>query len=169
MTTHRIDQLLPPPLSPLPIPVALNEPQYGNSEMCGACIEGEGSGVGSGGDPITGKFTAYVSDKCPECKWGDLDFSKSGDGRWEISWKFIPCPGASSKPSFIFEGSHEYYWKMQPRGMATPVSELSVNGAKGERTDDNFFIVTEGVPFYGEQSVTTTTLGGSTVEQEVAI
>ena len=36
--------------------VALNSAQYGDSEMCGACIEGEGSGNGSGSDPITGSF-----------------------------------------------------------------------------------------------------------------
>lgn len=149
--------------------VALNEPQYGDSLMCGACIEGEGSGVGSGGNPISGKFKAYVSDKCPECKNGDLDFSESGDGRWEISWKFVPCSGGNEEPSFMFEGSHEYYWKLQPRGTKSPVVELSVNGAKGERTDDNFFIVTEGVPFYGEQHVVTKTVGGTTHEMEVAI
>lgn len=151
------------------IAVALNNPQYGDSLMCGACIEGEGSGVGSGGNPISGKFKAYVSDKCPECQHGDLDFSESGDGRWEISWKFVPCSGGREEPSFIFEGSHEFYWKLQPRGTETPVVELSVNGAKGERTDDNFFIVTEGVPFYGEQHVSTKTVGGTTHEMEVAI
>ena len=36
--------------------VALNSAQYGDSEMCGACIEGEGSGNGSGSDPISGSF-----------------------------------------------------------------------------------------------------------------
>ena len=36
--------------------VALNAGQYGGSEMCGACIEGEGSGNGAGSDPITGTF-----------------------------------------------------------------------------------------------------------------
>lgn len=47
----------------------------------------------------------YVSDKCPECKDGDLDFAMAGDGRWDIKWKFVPCPGSNDKPSFLFEGA----------------------------------------------------------------
>ncbi|CAM9965889.1 unnamed protein product [Ascophyllum nodosum] len=151
------------------IPVALNAGQYGGSEMCGACIEGEGSGNGAGSDPITGTFKAYVMDKCPECSTGDLDFSKSGDGRWDISWKFVACPG-SDKPSFIFEGSHEYFWKIQPRGTKTPVTELTVDGASGVKTDDNFFEI-PGAPYplYGAQTVKTTTMLGKTATQEVSL
>lgn len=52
------------------IPVAINAKQYGGSEVCGACIEGEGTGKGSGRDPIKGKFKAYVIDQCPECAHG---------------------------------------------------------------------------------------------------
>lgn len=52
------------------IPVAINGPQYDNAMMCGACIEGTGSGNGAGADPITGTFKAFVSDQCPECAWG---------------------------------------------------------------------------------------------------
>ena len=40
--------------------VALNAGQYGGSELCGACIEGEGSGDGAGSDPITGTFKVRV-------------------------------------------------------------------------------------------------------------
>ncbi|CAN0109294.1 unnamed protein product, partial [Hapterophycus canaliculatus] len=103
--------------SPLPamydgmIPVALNNDQYGDSIMCGACIEGEGSGVGAGADPVEGAFKAYVTDRCPECAFGDLDFATAGDGRWDITWQFVPCEGSSDQ-SFLFEGSNEYYWKV---------------------------------------------------------
>lgn len=45
------------------IPVALNNDQYGDSVMCGACIEGEGSGEGAGADPVKGPFKAYVTDR----------------------------------------------------------------------------------------------------------
>ena len=52
--------------------VALNAGQYGGSEMCGACIEGEGSGNGAGRDPITGTF-------------------KVRDGR--LVWDLLRCRG----------------------------------------------------------------------------
>ncbi|CAM9966156.1 unnamed protein product [Ascophyllum nodosum] len=113
------------------IPVALNAAQYGGSEMRGACIEGEGSGNGAGSNPITGPFKAYVVVKFPECSSGDLEFSKSGDNRWDISWKFVKCLG-SNKPSFTFEGSHEYYCKIQSRGTNTPVVKLTVDGARNQ-------------------------------------
>lgn len=45
------------------IPVALADDEYGDSSMCGACIEGEGSGNGAGHDPVTGPFKAYVTDR----------------------------------------------------------------------------------------------------------
>ena len=118
---------------------------------------------------VTTSLQAYVMDKCPECATGDLDFSKSGDGRWDISWTFVECPG-SDTPSFIFEGSHEYYWKIQPRGTKTPVEELTVDGASGSKTDDNFFGV-PGAPYplYGAQTVKTTTMMGKTATQEVSL
>lgn len=135
--------------------------------MCGACIEGTGTGGGSGATPI-GTFKAYVSDKCPECASGSLDFALTGDGRWDIEWSFVPCPG-SDVPTFMFEGSNLFYWKIQPRGTASPVEELTVNGLPGMRTDDNFFVIEDGGPFEGPQEVTTTTIDGVTVTTMVSL
>ncbi|CAM9702843.1 unnamed protein product [Pylaiella littoralis] len=159
--------------SPLPemydgmIPVALNDDQYGDSSMCGACIEGEGSGEGAGADPVEGPFKAYVTDRCPECVPGDLDFSVSGDGRWDITWRFVPCE-ASSDQTFLFEGSNDFYWKIQPRGGRSPVERLWVNGVEASRSQDNFFIL-EGGPFEGEQEVLTKTFLNKRRKQSVAM
>lgn len=102
------------------IPMALNNAQYnseqyGDSYMCGACVEGHGSGNGEGGDPVSGPFKGYITDRCPECAFGDLDFAADGDGRWDITWNFVPCEGGGD-PTFVFEGSNAHYWKIQPRG-----------------------------------------------------
>lgn len=43
--------------------------------------------------------------------FGDLDFAADGDGRWDISWHFVPCEGSSDQ-TFLFEGSNEFYWKV---------------------------------------------------------
>ncbi|CAM9699042.1 unnamed protein product [Ectocarpus sp. 13 AM-2016] len=159
--------------SPLPemydgmIPVALNDEQYADSHMCGACIEGEGSGEGEGGDPVEGAFKAYVTDRCPECLFGDLDFAADGDGRWDISWHFVPCEGSADQ-TFLFEGSNEFYWKIQPRGGRSPVERLWINGDEAERSEDNFFIL-EGGPFDGEQEVHTKTVLNKRRRQSVAM
>ncbi|CAM9496123.1 unnamed protein product, partial [Scytosiphon promiscuus] len=137
--------------------VALNDPQYGDSLMCGACLEGTANGNGNGANPVPSSFKGYITDKCPECSWGDLDFSKSGDGRWDIKWEFVPCPGESI--SFKFEGSNQWYWKIQPQGTKTPVVSLTINGQRASRTDDNHFVL-QGGPWYGSQTVVTTTVDG---------
>ena len=41
-------------------------------------------------------FKAIIDNKCPECKYGDLDLGTSGNGRWPLSWKKIRCPARSS-------------------------------------------------------------------------
>ena len=150
----------------IPMAVSLYD-MYDDSVMCGACIEGTGTGHGSGKNPIKGKFKGFVSDSCAECSKGDLDFAKSGDGRWDISWKFVECPSGGD-PSFIFEGSNEWYWKIQPRGTKSPVSELWVDGNKASMTQDNFFTA-QGGPFYGEQVVKTKTMFGETKKTKVSM
>ncbi|CAM9505515.1 unnamed protein product, partial [Sphacelaria rigidula] len=134
------------------IPLAINAAQYEGSMMCGACIEGRGTGRGAGGNPITGSFKGFVMDQCPECAHGDLDWGTSGDGRWEIEWQFVPCE-RGGKPDFTFEGSNPWYWKIQATGCRGPVDELFVNRKYARKTDDNFFLMEEGTPFYGEAKI----------------
>lgn len=100
-----------------------------------------------------------MSDKCPECAESDLDFAQSGDGRWEIEWHFVECSGGG-EPHFVFEGSNNFYWKIQPRGTSTPVERLTVNGIDGVRTDDNFFEIHAPSAFEGDQTVEVWTIAG---------
>lgn len=117
--------------------------------MCASA--GTASGSGSGHDPLPSSFKGFVSDSCGECAQGDLDFARSGDGRWDVSWKFVECP-KGGEPSFIFEGSNEWYWKIQPRETGTPVTQLWVNGDEATMTQDNFFTISNG-PYKGKQLV----------------
>lgn len=90
----------------------------------------------------------------------------SGDGRWDIEWKFVPCPGESI--SFKFEGSNAYFWKLQPQGIETPVEFLTINGKEASRTQDNHFEL-EGGPWSGAQTVVTTTVAGVSRTSEVSL
>lgn len=150
----------------IPMAVSLYD-MYENSAVCGACVEGYGTGGGSGADPIKGPFKGFISDSCGGCAKGDLDFAMVGDGRWDIEWKFVECPSGGN-PSFIFEGSNDWYWKIQPRETKSPVIKLTVNGEEATMTQDNFFTATAG-PFYGQQTVTTTTLFGETKTSMVSL
>jgi len=75
---------------------ALNAPQFGNyvngadCPYCGKCAEVKG--------PL-GTVKVKIVDKCPVCKFGDLDLSPSAfnliadpvQGRVPISWNFVDC------------------------------------------------------------------------------
>ena len=49
--------------SPLTAAVALNDNQYGDSLMCGACVEGINTGGGAGSDPFPSPFKGFIQDK----------------------------------------------------------------------------------------------------------
>lgn len=123
--------------------VAINNDQYMGSSACGACVQYIGSGKGSGANPIVGTHIAYVHDRCPECHHGSLDLSRNGDGRWQIRFQFVPCP-FEDQLSFLMEGSHKYYIKLQARGLKYPVQGVECNGIVGIRSQDNFFIMQNG-------------------------
>jgi len=125
--------------------VAMNQIQYtGNyqSEGCGMCVSMNGTGSGSGATPVS-TFTAYVTDRCPECGKGSIDIGKSGDGRWAIEWKAITCPVGSYKIQYKFQGSNSYYIKVQVVGHSIPIENVNfiVNGKyyAASRTQDNFW------------------------------
>jgi hypothetical protein len=56
------------------------------------CLIIQGSGEGSGSNPITGEICAFAVDKCSEFKEGDFYLAISGDGRWKVSWVFLLVP-----------------------------------------------------------------------------
>eukprot|EP01125_Pyxidicula_operculata_P022273 TRINITY_DN900_c0_g2_i2.p1 TRINITY_DN900_c0_g2~~TRINITY_DN900_c0_g2_i2.p1 ORF type:complete len:960 (-),score=228.16 TRINITY_DN900_c0_g2_i2:22-2625(-) len=105
------------------------------------CIEITGTGTTSGANPITGTILAYVNDKCPSCPSGGVDLSASKDGVWDISWKAVDCPVGNTYLQYMWEGSHEYYIKLQVINHRIPISnvEFQVGGNwyTGVRTDDN--------------------------------
>ena len=76
--------------------VAINSKQWEGGNNCGICIEGRGTGVGAGGNPV-GTFFAAVNNLCPECKYGDIDFAMNGDGRWKVEWKRVDCASKSGR------------------------------------------------------------------------
>lgn len=107
--------------------------------------------------------------RCPECSEGDLDLGTGLDGRWEIEWKFVACPG--EEVSFKVVEMTPYYWKLQPRGTATPVEWLTIGGRAAARTDDNHFELEHeaGNPWFEPQMVVTTTVGGVVEETEMSV
>lgn len=73
-----------------------------------------------------------------ECHFGDLDLGESGDGRWNLQWKTIPCPSRGKRCET--EGSHRHYGKIKCTGGRSGVKSMSCGGmGSGNPTPDGFF------------------------------
>ncbi|KAK3097894.1 hypothetical protein FSP39_014245 [Pinctada imbricata] len=120
------------------------------------CFRVHGSGQGAGNDPITGSFTVFVKDLCPECHAGSVDLAENGDGRWKVDIQAIQCPVGNSKIEYKFQGSNPYYVKLQIRNARIPATSVEMFQPKHhvwtqlKHTTDGFW-----------------TFGGGTVEKPV--
>lgn len=125
-------------------PLAINAAQYHGSKVCGLCVRFRGVGQGSGGNPVASSWQAgFICDSCPECKWGDLDQQKGGDGRWKIEWYPVQCPVGSSNLRYGFQGGNPWYRKLMVANARAPVraAAVLVGGSWQELkpTVDNYF------------------------------
>lgn len=130
--------------------VAMNGPQFQAggapyaSEVCGLCLKFRGLGPGSGANPV-GRAIRYVlvSNQCPECKGGDLDIEKPGDGRWRAGWTPVQCAVGAAPFVYSFQGSHQWFLKLQVANTRIPVRSAHWYARGGwwpmARTADNYF------------------------------
>lgn len=82
------------PGSSIPVNVALNGPMY-STAMCGKLLyikaSGEDAGCKTCGmTPVPDKYMlARVTNVCPECLYGSVDFGVQGDGRYTPNTSFL--------------------------------------------------------------------------------
>ncbi|OWF52840.1 uncharacterized protein LOC110447205 [Mizuhopecten yessoensis] len=129
--------------------VALNSPQFFGSLACGMCFTVNGTGHGLGNDPINGQHIVFVKDLCPECHAGSVDFAKNGDGRWGISIRAIQCPVGNTPIEYKFQGSNDYYLKLQVRNARIPATKVEMRQqdnhyASFQHTTDGFWTMGAG-------------------------
>jgi expansin (peptidoglycan-binding protein) len=126
---------------------AMNAPQWGNSDVCGACAA------------VTGpKGTVHVRivDLCPECQAGDLDLSAQAfaqiaepvQGRVGISWQLEACGVTGNLDYHLKDGSSQWWTAIQVRNHRLPVRSLAWLD-KGtwvdlERQSYNYFVAATG-------------------------
>lgn len=89
------------PGNTVPVNVAMNGPQY-STAVCGKLILIKASGADRGCTtcgltPVPHDWIlARVTNVCPECLHGSVDFGVRGDGRWKITWKWAGGVSAQS-------------------------------------------------------------------------
>ena len=148
--------------------IALNAPQYGDSQPCGLCLRASGTGAGSGlTPPGTADFFVQVSDECPECQSGDVDVAAPGDGRWGVSWTAVQCDVGDSPFTYSFQGSNPWYIKVAVLNTRVPVASVTLGGAQLQRTVDNFFQLFSGTQVAFPADVQVTSVFGATVSDTI--
>jgi expansin (peptidoglycan-binding protein) len=128
---------------------AMNAPQYANSAVCGACVRVKGP---------KGSVEVRIVDQCPECKFGDLDFSleafvKIADqvaGRVPIEWQYIPCPVNGPVAFKYKEGSSQWWIGVQIRNHRYAIQKLEYKKRDGSfaaipRESYNYFVAQSGI------------------------
>lgn len=128
---------------------AMNHPDYGTADWCGACLEVTG--------PQGNSVRVRVVDQCPECKAGDLDLSPQAfqmlaplsAGRIKISWHEVACDVTGPIDYHFKDGANEYWTAIQIRNHRYPIEKLEAmkNGAYKtiQRLDYNYFVDTSGL------------------------
>lgn len=156
---------------------AMNHEQYDSSKACGGCVRVFG--------PMD-EVTLQVVDRCPECKFGDIDLSTEAfekiaqlkDGRIPIRWQFVPCDGSEDIKIRFAPGSSQFYFKAIFYNTRHRISRLEYKKSDGSfspihREMYNYFVAQGGID--EEKSKTgpytfrlTDTEGGVVLVEDVA-
>lgn len=127
---------------------AMNAPDYGASEPCGACAHVVGP---------EGEVTIRIVDLCPECAKGSIDLSPQAferiapiaKGRVPITWQYVPCDVSGPVTYHFKDGSNQWWTAIQMRNIRHAVSKLEFE-KDGDfvavpRLDYNYFVAESGM------------------------
>ena len=128
---------------------AMNQADYADSAVCGACAEVTGP---------DGTIKVRIVDRCPECPQGDIDLSPEAfeliapleQGRVDISWRYVAC-GVDGPMQYHFkEGSNPFWTAVQLRNHNYAIASVEARDAGGNynaitRLDYNYFVADSGL------------------------
>eukprot|EP01120_Amphizonella_sp_Union-15-10_P010249 TRINITY_DN4081_c0_g2_i2.p1 TRINITY_DN4081_c0_g2~~TRINITY_DN4081_c0_g2_i2.p1 ORF type:complete len:279 (+),score=35.82 TRINITY_DN4081_c0_g2_i2:26-862(+) len=129
--------------------IAIGPGTFLGSAGCGICLQITPTGTGSGNSdfPTRHTFLAFADNLCPECAPTAVDLAESGDGRWGITYRVVPCPldpGNRNLQLFIKEGSSTYHIEINVRNSPIAIKALRFkidgNWQNVERKAYNYFV-----------------------------
>ncbi|KAL4146560.1 hypothetical protein PRNP1_012424 [Phytophthora ramorum] len=151
--------------------VAVNQAQWDSQTHCGQCIEA--TCIDSKCKNKDTSVTLQVVDRCPECKYGDLDMSPSAltkivghnPGRIKIGWKYVDCPSPGTIKVCLKQGSNPWWVAIQPTNARTAVKSVSINGKAGTMLDSgyHFYIQSKDKVPFDKLTVDVTSVDGTVV------
>nr|UPT50364.1 expansin-like protein EXLX7 [Phytophthora infestans] len=113
---------------------ALNNEQWDNLGNCGRCALVSCSDEAC--EDQTASSIVQIVDRCPECKYGDLDLSPSvfktitgsDPSRLSIRWEFVDCPRPETLKICLKSGSNGFWIAVQPTNAVIGVKSVRING-----------------------------------------
>jgi len=128
---------------------AINQFDYENSQMCGACVKVKGP---------DSTIVIRIVDLCPGCPKGNIDlsplaFSMIADtllGRVPITWQIVACDSNTPVKYKFKEGSSKWWTAVQIRNHRYPIFSLEYltpqqSFKNVSRTNYNYFVEPAGM------------------------
>jgi expansin (peptidoglycan-binding protein) len=122
---------------------AMNHTDYDSSAACGTWVHIIGP---------KGEVTAFIDDRCPECKPGDIDlgpgtFETIADkalGRVPITWRYVEAPVKGPLKYYWQQGSSAFHVAIQIRNHRYAIASVEIRNDTSawlllDRSNDNFF------------------------------
>ncbi len=156
--------------------VAINNEQWNTGVHCGRCVEVQCI------DPrctTKEKVVGQITDRCPECKYGDLDMSQPmlfkatgyRTDRLAIKWDFVECPEILGGVQVCAKSGSSSYWLfVQASNAVNGVASMEINGAPAPLFDAAYYFKATRVgPPLSSTNVRLTNHNGKTIEATVAL
>jgi hypothetical protein len=153
--------------------VALNAPQWEEGTNCGRCVKVSCVDPRCEGQP---DIVAHVIDKCPECKYGDLDFGLTAwtditgmtPDRVQIAWNWTSCHRQiDGNIQFnVKDGTNRYWQAFFFSNVRYRPQTVTLNGSPLKQSSTNFWVHDDEMP-EAPYTFTLTNYGGSSVTFEV--
>ncbi|KAL3666391.1 hypothetical protein V7S43_008642 [Phytophthora oleae] len=158
---------------------ALNNEQWDGLQNCGRCAE-----VSCADDRCadqTKSVVVQILDRCPECKYGDLDLSPSvfttltgsTPSRYTVKWKFVDCPVPGNVNYCLKGGSNNYWTAVQPTNVATGVKSLQINGQDTTMLGSAYYYLLDGASQtqtdLTKMTISMTDVNGNSIEDTVSL
>ncbi|CAH0516879.1 unnamed protein product [Peronospora belbahrii] len=130
--------------------VALNDAQWDGLHNCGRCAEV--SCVDERCADQSKSIVVQILDRCPDCRYGDLDLSQSvfktltgsTPARYRIKWKLVTCPVLGNVKYCLKGGSNSYWLAVQPTNVATGIKHLQINGKETIMLGSAYYFLLDG-------------------------
>lgn len=127
---------------------AMNIKQWEGGAVCGRCIKAKC--VDPKCETKDKEVVVQILDLCPECKYGDVDFSypaySSVTGCWpdrlKVEWEWTSCaPDISGTIKYSPKPGSNYFWQaFFLSNSRYPLKSVKLNGQQLSRSEFNFYV-----------------------------